>query len=283
MRFISPIVCRTLASGFTASLVSLIHLTLSGYHYYVTTPELAFTFFIFWVIAYLAMYVYDWVREIPAKDTPDNTLQFVGIALICSIIIIACLVMEVPAIQKEITPSSLNEVNQNYHLPPADFVQDPHSKMFIRNFSEPIQDLTTFITLIQTVVDLNPWNCTTYLVDGVKRPAMEKTEWYSGKVVYEDAEARTVGIITTESQTAAAFETDVRTIVGTAALGSAMGGTPSHDSSEDGFSTTLKCHASNDELYTVTFKRENMTVSSNVANSTITTVESWADTLPILS
>nr|WP_319537904.1 hypothetical protein [uncultured Methanospirillum sp.] len=86
-----------------------------------------------------------------------------------------------------------------------------------------------------------------------------------------------------KAPTSAAFSTDISTIVGTAALGTAMGGTPSHDSSEDSFSCTLKCHASNGENFNVTFKRDSLTVSSYEADSILTGIESWADTVAILA
>ncbi|MGV8109804.1 hypothetical protein [Methanospirillum sp.] len=46
-----------------------------------------------------------------------------------------------------------------------------------------------------------------------------------------------------------------------------MGGTPSHDSSEDRFSCTLKCHHSNGELYSVRFARDSVTLSSYEADA----------------
>ncbi|KAF5086906.1 hypothetical protein DSECCO2_51980 [anaerobic digester metagenome] len=46
--------------------------------------------------------------------------------------------------------------------------------------------------------------------------------------------------------------TDISTILGTAALNTAMGGTPSHDSSEDGFSVQIKSKHLSGEKYTVT-------------------------------
>ena len=57
----------------------------------------------------------------------------------------------------------------------------------------------------------------------------------------------------------------------------------SRDSSGDTFSCTLKCHASNGELYTVTFKRDNITLSSYEADTIRTSLESWADTVAILA
>jgi hypothetical protein len=50
-----------------------------------------------------------------------------------------------------------------------------------------------------------------------------------------------VGEISVKAGTAAAFNSNITTILGTAALGTAMGGSPSHDNSEDGFSAVLKC------------------------------------------
>ena len=70
---------------------------------------------------------------------------------------------------------------------------------------------------------------------------------YSGKVVYENAEAKTVGQISVRAPTSAAFSTNISTIVAATAINTAMGGTPSHDSSEDTFSCALKCHNTNGE------------------------------------
>ncbi|MDD1724031.1 MAG: hypothetical protein LUQ07_02750 [Methanospirillum sp.] len=52
---------------------------------------------------------------------------------------------------------------------------------------------------------------------------------------------------------------------------------------EDIFSCTLKCHASNGENYSLTFKRDNMVISNYEADSILTAVETWADTIPALA
>jgi hypothetical protein len=101
--------------------------------------------------------------------------------------------------------------------------------------------------------------------------------------VYEDALAKTVGSISVKAPTSPALTTDISTITGTAALSTAMGRTPSHDSSEDTFSCTVKCHASNGENYSITFKRDSVVVSSYEADSILTAVETWADTIPALA
>lgn len=52
-----------------------------------------------------------------------------------------------------------------------------------------------------------------------------------------------------------------------------MGGSPSHDSLEDAFSCTFKCHDANGEFYTVCINRDSLTVSSYEANAIVTTIE----------
>ena len=95
--------------------------------------------------------------------------------------------------------------------------------------------------------------------------------------MYENGEAKTVEQISITAPTSAGFSTDVSTILGTAALNTAMGGTPSHDSSEDGFSVQIKCNHTNGEKFTVTVKRDSITVSSYEADAIVTAIETWAD------
>ena len=150
----------------------------------------------------------------------------------------------------------------------ADFVEKATVKSAVRKLAAPIADLTTFNALVQDILDNNPWGCVSYVSAGVTVAAVVKgTESYTGAVVYEDAQAKTVGRISVKAPTSAGFTTNVSTIVGTAALGTAMGGTPSHDSSADAFSVTMKCHHSNGELYSVSLKRDSITVSSYEADT----------------
>lgn len=166
----------------------------------------------------------------------------------------------------------------------ADFVQKAAVKSAVRKLAAPIADLTTFNSLVQDIIDNNPWGCTTYVSAGVSMPAIARgSESYTGTVLYEDAQAKTVGRISVRAPTSAGFNTNVSTILATAALGTAMGGSPSHDSSEDGFSVALKCHHSNGELYSVTLKRDSITVSSYESDAIRTSLDTWADTIGILA
>jgi len=140
------------------------------------------------------------------------------------------------------------------------------------------------VTLVQNILTNNPWGCTSYQSAGQTLPALVQTrEYYSGRIVYEDAEAKTVGQISVKAPTAAAFNTNVSTIVAQAALSTAMGGTPSHDSSEDKFSSTLRCHDANGELYIVALSRDKIRLSSFEADTIRTSLDTWADAIPALA
>ncbi|WP_319579722.1 hypothetical protein [uncultured Methanospirillum sp.] len=168
----------------------------------------------------------------------------------------------------------------------GDFTQKSVVKSAVRKLSSPIADYTSFSALVQDVLDNNPWGCTAYESAGVAKPAVEKSrEAYAATITYENAEAKTVGSIPVRGPTMAAVNTAVTQITGTAAITTGMGTgvTASRDSSEDSFSCTVKCHASNGELYTVSFKRDSVTVSSYEADSIRTGLEAWADTVAILA
>jgi len=168
----------------------------------------------------------------------------------------------------------------------GDFTQKSVVKSASRDLATPFADYTTFNALIQDILDNNPWGCTAYDSAGIAKPAVEKSkEAYAAAVVYENTEAKQVGKIAVRGPTMAAVNTAVTQISGNTAITTAMGSgvSASRDSSEDTFSCTLKCHASNGELYSVTFKRDNVTVSSYEADSIRDGLETWADTVAVLA
>ncbi|PWR76282.1 hypothetical protein ACKUB1_12855 [Methanospirillum stamsii] len=80
---------------------------------------------------------------------------------------------------------------------------------------------------------------------------LKRTERYSGKVVYENALAKTVGGISVTDNTLAGLNTHIRTVFRTAVLNSAMVYSI-HDNYEDGFSVQIKFNHPSGEKYTVT-------------------------------
>ncbi len=168
----------------------------------------------------------------------------------------------------------------------ADFTVKSTVKSAVRNLASPIADYTTFNTLIQDILDDNPWGCTTYESGGVSHQGVEVSkESYAASIIYENAEAKTVGQIPVKGPTMAAVNTAVTQITGNATITGAMGSgvSASRDSSEDTFSKTLKCHASNGEIFMVSFKRDSISLTSYDADSIRTTLETWADGIAALA
>lgn len=168
----------------------------------------------------------------------------------------------------------------------GDFAEKSVVKSAVRKLAAPIADYATYSSLIQDILDNNPWGCTSYESSGVTKPPVEKSkESYAATIVYENAQAKMVGSIPVRGPTMAAVNTAVTQIMGNAAITSGMGAgvSASRDSSEDSFSCSLKCHHSNGELFTVTIKRESVTIASYEADAVRTGLESWADSVAILA
>jgi hypothetical protein len=166
----------------------------------------------------------------------------------------------------------------------ADFVSKSVVKSAERVLATPLASKATLNTIVGNILADNPWGCTPYQSGGENLPAVAKsTEYYSGTIIYENNEGKQVGRISVRAPSSGAFDTTVSTLLAQAGLDTAMGGTASHDSSEDGFSVTLKCHAANGELYNVSFKRDKVSISSFESDGIMTTVETWADTVSELA
>lgn len=166
----------------------------------------------------------------------------------------------------------------------ADFVAKSTVKSAERKLATPFASKEAMNTIISAIITDNPWGCTSYTSGGETLAAVQKTsEYYTGKIPYENVQGKTVGQISVKAGTAGAFDTNISTIVANTALASAMGGTASHDSSEDSFSVTLKCHSDTGELYNVRFSRDAINVSSYEADSILTTIETWADGITALA
>jgi hypothetical protein len=166
----------------------------------------------------------------------------------------------------------------------ADFVQSANVKSAVRTLAEPIADVATFNTIVQSVIDDNPFECVSYMTGGVTHEPVEKTkEAYTAKFVYQDLEAKTVGTGSHKFDTLAKFNAGVTAVLAAAAVSTAHGGTVVHDLGKDGFSATLKCHDANGELYMVNFSRDRVTITSYSDDAIRTNVETWADTVAALA
>lgn len=149
----------------------------------------------------------------------------------------------------------------------ADFTQTATVKTAVRELAAPKGSMAAFTSIIDDILTNNPWGCT--FLRGLESPFQESRRHPSPIPAGSSmriTRARSSGPSVLRLQRRR-FITDVSTIVATNALNTAMGGIPSHDSSEDRFSCTLKCHHSNGELYSVHFARDSVTLSSYEADA----------------
>lgn len=166
----------------------------------------------------------------------------------------------------------------------ADFIETSNTKTAVRELIAPIADVTTFNTLVQGIITGNPFGCTAYTAGDVPQdPVMKGREAYTSRVIYQDPEAKVIGLVTARSNTIAGFNAGVAEVLGNAALTAAMGGSPARDEESETYSCALKCHDANGELYTVTLTRDQVRISSYSDDAIKTAVETWADTKPELA
>ena len=166
----------------------------------------------------------------------------------------------------------------------ADFVQSNETKNAVRNLAAPISDVTTFDGIVQSVITTNPFECVDYMTAGTNHPGVEKTrEAYTVRVVYQDTEAATAGLGTHRFNSVAGYTAGAAALMAATDLTAAHAGTPAHDPADDSFTTTVRCHDANGELYNVTFSRNRVTVTSYSDDAILAKVETWADTVPELA
>jgi hypothetical protein len=166
----------------------------------------------------------------------------------------------------------------------ADFVQSNVTKSAVRTLANPIADVATFNTLVQSVITGNPFACVSYMTAGVTHDPVEKTkEGYTVKIVYQDSDAKTVGNLSDKFDTMAGFTAGAAAILANAALSTAHGGTAVRDTEKEAYSATLKCHDTNGELYMVNFTRNQVTLTSYTDEAIRTRVETWADSVAALA
>jgi hypothetical protein len=166
----------------------------------------------------------------------------------------------------------------------ADFVQSNITKNAVRELTDPIADVATFNTIVQSVITDNPFACVAYMTAGLNHDPVEKTkESYTVKIVYQDTEANTVGNLSDKFTNIAGFTAGAAAILADTALATAHGGTAIRDLDNEAYSATLKCHDVNGELYMVNFSRDRVSITSYSDDAIRTRVETWADTVAALA
>jgi hypothetical protein len=166
----------------------------------------------------------------------------------------------------------------------ADFVQNSETKSAIRELANPIEDVGTFNSIVQSVITDNPFACVSYMTAGVTHDPVEKTrESYTVKLIYQDAEAKTVGSLSDKYTTIAGFNAGATALLASAPVTAAHGGTAVRDLDNETFSATVRCHDPNGELFNITFSRGRLSLTSYSDEAIRTKVEAWADTVAALA
>ena len=166
----------------------------------------------------------------------------------------------------------------------ADFVQSTTVKTAVRTLASPIADVETFNSIVSAVINTNPFGCAAYMTAGQTHLPVEKTkESYVAKIVYEDANVKTVGNQSAKFNTIAGFTAGAAALLACADLTAAHAGSPVRDMENETFAVTLKCHDPNGELYFVNLSRDRVTLTSYSDDAIRTKVDTWADTIPELA
>lgn len=87
----------------------------------------------------------------------------------------------------------------------ADFTQKSVTKSAERKLTTP-NHRGELLALVQEIIENNPWGCISYTPSGdTVAGVVRGSESYSGRVAYQNAEAKTVGQISVKAPTSAAF------------------------------------------------------------------------------
>ena len=167
----------------------------------------------------------------------------------------------------------------------ADFVQTTVNRTALRDLTVPIADVTSFNTLVESVIEDNPFGCVGYTgSDGQPVAAVVRNrEHYTAKVNFLDGEGKRVGNVSLQSPTIAAFEANAAEVMDNAALATAMGGEAERNFAGETYYAQLKCHDPTGDDYYVTFTRKTVRVSSYQDDAIRTAVETWADAVGALA
>jgi len=168
----------------------------------------------------------------------------------------------------------------------ADFVQKTVNKSAVRDLAVPIADVTSFNTLIESVIDDNPFGCVGYTgSDGVAVPAVVRNrEHYTAKVNFVDeTTGKRIGTVSLQSPSIAAFNANAAEVLANTALATAMGGVAERNFAGESYYAQLKCHDPTGDDYYVTFTRTTVRLSSYQDDAIRTAVETWADAVPALA
>ena len=102
----------------------------------------------------------------------------------------------------------------------ADFVPTTVNRTAVRDLAVPIVNVTSFNTLVQSVIDDNPFGCVGYTTRAGETIAavVRNREHYTAKVDFLDGEGKRVGNVSLQSPSIAAFNANAAEALANAAF-----------------------------------------------------------------
>ena len=153
-----------------------------------------------------------------------------------------------------------------------------------RILKRPVTDVTTFATLVRSLVMANPLGCTSYTT--VRRnypPVMIIRERYTAKFVYTNPVGKRIGTSSEVYDSVDGYETGIAAMISNLANIQSHRGKCRHIPESDLFSAILKCHDPDNGIYFVCLARNSITVASYTGDILRKKVEAWADSIPALA
>ena len=169
----------------------------------------------------------------------------------------------------------------------ADFVPTTVNKTAVRDLATPIATVTSFNTLVQSVIADNPFGCIGYTgSDGVLvDPVVRNREHYTlMSELRRRADRQAPRDCLAPVPDDRPFEANAAEVLDNAALATAMGATDAlRNGPGETYYAQLKCHDTSGDDYYVTFTKKTVRISSGEDDAIRTAVETWADGVPALA
>ena len=127
----------------------------------------------------------------------------------------------------------------------ADFTQTTVNKTAVRDLSVTIASVEQFDSIVEMVLDDNPFGCVEYTTrDGQTIAGVVRNrEHYTAKVNFIDEETgKRVGTVSLQSPSLAAINANAPEGMGNATLAAAMGGVAERNNARETYFCQLKCH-----------------------------------------
>jgi hypothetical protein len=166
----------------------------------------------------------------------------------------------------------------------AHFNQRPGTKSSFQFLKKPLTDLTTFDTVVRSLVMDNPLGCTRYWSGKKYYQPLEKVrEMYSAKFVYEDPDGKRTGTGQETYNSVEGYQYGISAVITNMANIAAHRGKVRHIPGSDLFSVILKCHNPDGERYFLSIAHDRVTVTSYTDDGIRRQVDRWTDSVPVLA